>query len=115
MAIRIKTGVSPVWFVPKSQESEEQPARFRLKPLTGGDLLDVQGEIDIERDTVTGKGLKFLIKKGLVGWEQIEDENGRALACSGPAALLYLDQSILTELASKIMEISTFREDQAKN
>jgi hypothetical protein len=72
--------LAPFWIEPG--EDEECQAKFRARPLSGMDALEVMPELGVNDEgfyTITGQGLRLAIQRGLIGWENFTDKEGREL------------------------------------
>lgn len=118
MAIKAISTIKPDWYTPQCEEGEDEPTRFKLKPLDGTQYLDVMSEVTTSLDgdiQVTGRGLKLAAKWGVVGWENFSDpETGKEIKYSA-VNVPRVPPVILSELVGVILERSELGEDQTKN
>lgn len=96
--------VSPVWFTPSSQEDEETPVEFRIKPLTSPRLLEVLQKQD----------LNMAIMYGLVDWRNYVNKAGHDIKFR-LSKLDGIPADILSEIANEIINNSRLTEDEQKN
>lgn len=117
MAIKALPKFIPEWFTPESQEEESTPTRFKLQGLTGPQFLEVQSEVSQSGGgmiLVTGRGLNIAVNYGLTDWENFTDDDGEELPCTR-GNIARIPMEILSELSSKIMDLSSVSEDERKN
>ena len=117
MAITIDTKVAATWYTPESQEGDDKPASFKLKPLIGEDHMSVFAETEADRRgdlKLTSIGLKSAIHQGVVGWKNIFDENGKPMKFN-KFNLSRIPMEILSDLAAEIVNRSTLGDEDEKN
>lgn len=118
MAIKATSVIKPDWYTPEDEKEEESPTRFKLKPLDGIQYMDVMSEVAKNLDgdiQITGRGLKLVVKWGVVGWENFVDpDTGKEIKYS-PHNMQRVPPLVLSELVSEILERSEIGEDQTKN
>ncbi len=114
--LKITTGLAPEWFTPESQMEQEDPARFKIKPLDQISFLEVLADCEVKNDVFVpnAKGRKLLLEKGLIDWENITDTNGKPLKFSR-FNLAHIPAQILAEICNEIMQKSAISEEQEKN
>ena len=113
MAITAIRGMAPTWYTPEREREEENPARFRLRPLTPPEFEQV---IEIQDDMPTLSMARYsdILRMGLVDWEGVEDEHGKPLRCL-PVNHARLPIDLRAELAGEILSMSTLTDDDEKN
>ncbi len=111
MSIKALSGIAPEWFAPK-QDDEENPTRFKIKPLSGIEHLEVLSNCD--GYLLTGKGITAALKSGVVDWENFNDVDGNEIEFSFSKFGL-IPALVVNELADRIMELSTLRDKERKN
>lgn len=111
MAITAMTGLVPEWFEPEQEESDVK-TRFKLKPLNGMEYLEVIPYI--RGQYLIGDGVKLALGYGLVDWENVFGEDGKAVKFSRSGVAL-LPPKILSMLSAEIIERSSFDGEKAKN
>lgn len=117
MAITLQTKITPQWYTIESEVEEDQPAKFKIKPLDGEQYMEIFAEGEMTRNgdlKLTGLGLKMAVRHGVVGWENIFDESGKVLKFS-THNLKKLPMEILSELASEVVNRSSPDEVESKN
>lgn len=114
MAIRAFQGITSEWWIPKSEEGQEDAAEFKLRGMTGAELLEVQQYYDVENSTVSGTGLVLAAKNGLEGWKNIVDEKGNDVVFTR-TGLNRLPAETIAEIGGKVINLSVMDEDEAKN
>lgn len=110
MSIKVKTGLVSWWFTPK-QEEGDQVTRFKLKPLTGSQNLDISAELSAGRISAAQK---IAIRYGLQDWENLVDQNDQVVDYSKENIDL-LGADILAMLANAILNHSQMDDEQRKN
>jgi len=116
MAIKTISVLAATWFVPKSEKDDMNPARFEVRPLDGMQYMEVMNEtsgtgVDLR---ISGRGLKLALQHGLVGWETVQDKDGKNIEFSRNE-VNRLPPILLTELAAEILDISELGEEAIKN
>ena len=106
MSITLTSTLTPIWFTPQSQIDVDQPAEFKLKPLSGQQMLEV----------LCGPtpDLMLAIQHGLKDWKGIQDTHGKALPFKLSKASM-LPALLLSELANEIISLSQLGETDTKN
>lgn len=110
MAITALTGLAPEWYTPLQPEGD-RVTRFKLKPLNGLQNLEVSSEIGSGR---VGEAQKLALKYGLIDWENLDDENGRAISFSFDKIQL-LPVDVLSDISVRIIRGSRLDENASKN
>lgn len=116
MAIKPIQGLIAQWFTPSSEEGEENPTRFKLKPLDGLAFLDVMSQGIIREDGAfipNPQGRMTLLKHGLVEWENFTD-NGKDLKCNH-TNFHRIPAVELAEICNELVVLSSFSEEAEKN
>jgi len=114
--IIINEGIEPEWYTPESEINEDEPTRFKIKPLTGERLDQVmQGSTGGE---LTSNGKSYAIAYGLVDWEnfKVRTDNDKVIDKKfslNDTNLIPYD--VRRELAFKIADISNLTSDNEKN
>lgn len=117
MSLKINTGLEPTWFTLKGQEDDPAPARFKVKPLNQIDYLAVCQET---QQTESGgimpsaSAYALTLAKGLVDWENIEDENGKPLKFSKSNFGL-IPAQFMFKVFEEIFIVSSIDEEDEKN
>lgn len=106
------------WYVLPNEREDPGATQFRIRPLSGPERADVE----IYRDhndnwTLTGDGVRALLRFGLTGWKNFRDDAGEVTFIRGDhqANLARLDLATTTALAHEIWLRSALTEDQRKN
>lgn len=115
MAIDINDTITPVQYIPISQEKEETPAEFTLEPITGDRWFEISCEWVRDNNSVklSFKGMQLALAHGLKGWKNVTYKGS-------PLEFNLLNISKLRsddkyDLAIKVVEISQLLERQEKN
>lgn len=117
MALTLQTKVASGFYILSDQEGEEQPAKIKIKPLNGEQYMEVFTESEQSRNgdlKLTGLGMKMALRYGIIGWENIFDENNKKVKFS-PHNIKMLPMVVLAEVASEIINRSTPDEEELKN
>lgn len=104
-------------YVPMDQRDQADPARFKLRPLTERQWLQVMfmhgigegGEVKL-----TPLQVESALEHGLLGWDGITDQDGKPVKFSRMNAER-LPAGLRVELAGEIINRSQLGEDGAKN
>lgn len=119
MAITVYTELSPRWWIPESEKETEteNQARFNIRPLTGKQEAAMVNEIVSVGDDfkLTDRGIVLALDYGLIGWENIIDENQRQIPYSKNARDSKLSGILLRDIAYEIMSISVLKDEHRKN
>ena len=116
MTIKAAEGVSEYWYTPESEQDEENPTRFKLKPFNEDQKVDVLTGISInENDDVmlNASAIRRSLKYGLVDWEHFEGSGGPIRFGRNNFRLIPWD--IQVELAGELIRVSTISEADEKN
>ena len=122
MAFRAMTGLVTEWFEPERYKVDEKTGelvevvkesegctKVQIKPLSGSDFLSA----------VTAPGAASQIitacRRGVVGWENLPDENGNPVKFDESKIIEVLPGEIMTILSSRILDISKMSREQEKN
>lgn len=103
MTITANTNFDARWFIPEDQENEENPAKFRIKPLKGS-------QIDLIRD----QDLLKILVNCLVSWDGILDDDGKEIRYKA-SKLDVIPMRYLDEVANEIVRITNVTGEQEKN
>lgn len=105
-------------FVPDSQKGEENPFTVYLKPLDSRDILKLEDEVVVKKgdDTVflaSGSYSFKVVQKTIQSWENINGEDGKALALitdingeASAASIGMIPSQMITEISNAISAIS---------
>lgn len=99
--------VSPRWFTPTSQEDEEPPTRFRIRPLTSPEFTEVGRNL-------REPNLNMAIGFGLIGWENFLSKNDTQIVFKR-SKFSKIPKKDYAEIANEIYYISSLTEEEAKN
>lgn len=117
MAIKANTGLVSQWYTPIGEREEDQPARFKLKPLDQMTYLEVISSCEQNPDgtiAVNRRALDKCLKSAIEDWEQVFDQSEKPLKCSW-VNHKHLPYEILVELFQEVLTVSTLTEDDKKN
>lgn len=105
--------LTPSWYTPESERGEENPTRFKLRPLTPPEKESVtvfeNGELSIPP-----RNFSQLLRMGVVDWEHFEDEKGNELECI-PSNHSRITSDLRFELATEIIIRSELSGSERKN
>jgi len=111
MTIYALEGFAEQVFTPEHQEKEDNPTRFKIKPLDGESFTNLYLMLDGTR--LTGDSVSYALRMGLVGWENYMDSKGAvAFSLHNARNIPMLDR---IAIASEIYSISMLSEAQVKN
>ncbi len=117
MAIKAVEGLAPSWYVPTAEVGEEEPTRFKLKPLNREQLDSVlEGAAQSEQGglKLTARGVGYALRFGLIDWENFNNAQDKPVKFS-PANFIKMPWSVGIELAGEIVNQSFMSEEDEKN
>jgi|GEM_PF-2376695 len=121
MAMKLAGGLVEGWYTLRAEQDsenpDEKPTRFKLKPLTQIELLEVMSEGDSLSDgsfVPNHTGRLILLRRGLVGWDEVYDSNGEKKEFSKSEAN-NLPAQVLGEIANEIILRSVLTEEEKKS
>lgn len=115
MAIQALRGVVAEWYTPSSEEGEEKPTRFKLKPLTPPQMESVMELSAGSGISIPLKNYGEVLKMGVVDWENFDDpETGMPIKASF-SNHHRIPSTIRIELGAEIISRSSLSGDQEKN
>jgi len=117
MAIVAAAGLVEFWYTPEAEKDEAKPTRFKLRPLTQFDMLEVSGEIMVDEHgqmKATFKGQSMVLRRGIVGWEEFKTPDGKKVKFSEKNIEL-IPFVTLAELAGRVMEGATLSDEEKKD
>lgn len=110
MAIKANTGLVPYWYTPEQEESDRM-TRFKIKPLTGLEHLEIAEELSRKK---LAAAQKLAIRYSLIDWENLDDAKGQPVPFS-LENMGILGANLLSELAQEALTLSQMDEEQIKN
>jgi len=126
MAMKLAAGLVEDWYTPVSErvsddpdslsDSDEKPTRFKLKPLTQIELLEVMSEGDSLSDgsfQPNHSGRLLLLRRGLVGWDEVYRDGEQVKFSKSEANSL--PAQVLGELANEIIIRSVLTDEEKKS
>ena len=117
MAIKINKGLAPYWFTPEDQKEEQEPARFKLKPLNQSTVVDVLQDAvpdDEGNPIISGKSTMKALQASITDWENIHDADGKPLKCAYPN-FKHLPFAIQREIATELLVDAIVGKEETKN
>lgn len=112
MAIQLRRTLAPEWWTPESQANEESPSRFLIKPLTSPEFERLAAN---NAGGFSSADHDDLIKYGLAGWENVnDDQTGEAIPYSHEAAGM-LPLRLRGEIVNEIFRSLDMGEEETKN
>jgi len=108
---------TPSSYVLKAQKEESDQTQFMIKPLTGLEHMEVLALADAGDQgqmIYAGKSLKLALMFGLKGWENLCDQDGKAIEFNRLNIDL-LPPLDLHELAQEILTRSELTSTERKN
>lgn len=115
MAIHALRGIAAEWYTPGSEEGEENPTRFKLKPLTPPQLESVMDLSATGNISIPLKNYGEVLKMGLVDWENFNDPEMDQPIKAGITNHHRIPSTIRIELGAEIISRSSLSGDQGKN
>jgi len=106
-------------FIPESQKNEENPLTFIIKPPTKKTILDLQEHIFKnagEGDNMSTDDIPLSIMINLyldtcvIGWENVIDEDGKAIPFTPENFEFFNDSTILIEVYNFCRELTESNE-----
>jgi len=117
MAIVASAPITDVEYIVEEDREDENPTRFKLKPLDGQQYMGVMAEGNIDDDgmmSFSESTMKKTLKYGLIGWDNFTDAESKAIKFSR-LNFGRLPVGVLTELFSEIIRMSSLNEEDSKN
>lgn len=105
--------VAPTWFTPASQEKEEKPTRFMIRPLTPPERESVM-EMGVMQFVIHPGRYADVIRMGVSGWENMLDENNEPLEYKS-SEHWRIPGDIRIDLALEILNRSRIEDEETKN
>lgn len=122
MAFKALTGIAPEWFEPERfkidpksgdlmEVTKEKPdcTKIQIKPLGGTDFL-----VCVTAPS-TAAQITTACRKGIIGWDNLPDENGAPVDFSEDKITEVLPGEIMSIISAKILDISKMSTEQEKN
>ena len=121
MAMKLAGGLVEAWYTLREEQdavdADEKPTRFKLKPLTQIELLEVMSEGDSLSDgsfQPNHTGRLILLRRGLVGWDEVYGDDGEPMVFSKSEAN-NLPAQVLGEIANEIIVRSVITPEEKKS
>lgn len=114
MTIQARTGLMPEWYTPVSETGAATPARFKLRPMTGPEILDLRAYYIQSTGKIMGKGALIVLSACMLDWENVSNEKGEPVQFAADN-IETLPPAILNELANKLVMMSRLTETERKN
>lgn len=112
MSITALTGLVPEWFTPESQKDEDDPARFKVKPLDSKQMVEIQ---QFHTDAgIAAEGLYRAMEISILEWENVFDAQGKKLKCTRHNVKA-IPIEIIAEVGAHAISVSFITEDDEKN
>lgn len=89
-------------------------ARFRLRPLTRGELMEAYAGIDLRGAYMIGRGIAQAAKAALLDWEGVTDDAGAPVPFS-PAAFERLPLKTVSAIGQAALHGSDVEAEAEKN
>lgn len=105
------------WYTPESEIDSEKPFRALIKPLNQNDMMKIFS------DPENGKTGQFIaqinsrnlaISKGVVGWENVDNEDGTPVKFSVVEMVNRLPAPMQIEISNEIIEMSIMTAQEKK-
>jgi len=110
--------LTPDWFTPKAEEGKDNPTRFRIRPLSGVESMDLELYKDVEGNTrITGRSARTILRHGLIGWENFGTDAERVDFKPGnpDENIDRLAQEIADDVVAEIFRRTVMMEAERKN
>lgn len=116
MSLKALDGISPEWYALPTEDNDDdsEPAEFRIWPLTGPQLLEVNEYFNADSLSIGGPGLLLAFKYGVKDWRGIVDRNGEPLKFT-KANIDKLPPVALARVGGRIIRMSTMSEEDLGN
>ena len=102
------------FFIPDSEKDKDRPAEFELTGLTAREKLRVFARVQSEADASGADVIYEVLAMKCSGWRNVRGADGADLAFRREL-LDHLDSSLVVELYTRIMELSTLSAETAGN
>lgn len=106
-------------YITKGDLDSTEPTKFMLKTLSAMDVAEFQDSImSNEKQVVSFVRMQGLLKKALVGWENLKDADGGVVKFSlkdADANLNVLPAEIIAELIEHVMKVNFPGDEDEKN
>lgn len=117
MSIRAIDPITPFWWMPDDQKDDPKPVRYKIRPLTGMQRIEVNTEMKIGPLglIISAVGVRAVLRNGLLGWENVEDANGPVNFTDNlDANLARLPETELIAISQRILAASGVEGDAKK-
>lgn len=117
MATKALTGLKSEWFTPNDQKENDQPTRYKLKPLDGLQFYEVcnNGEFRGDDSFIPNQtGRLLLLRYGMKEWENVLDHKDKPLKFN-ISRIRLIPTGHLSEIVNRILEISALGAADEKN
>lgn len=118
MTIKALNPFAPVWFTPAGQEKDDKKTRFQLTGLNGIQQAELQPEMTVRDDGVnldiTPRGQALLLRYGLIGWENFDNNEGPITFSFPDANQRQMPIALQTELGNEIFELTFLPQETKK-
>lgn len=118
MAIKALDPMVPIWWTPESEAKSENPTRFRIKPLTGIQRIEVNTDTKMTGRglVISAAGIRTALRYGLVGWENFNNADGPVVfSFDVDENLAVLPEGVILKLVDRILTASSVSEEAKKN
>lgn len=114
MAIKASAKVEPSWYVLEDEDPDSsQATRFKIRPLTSGEQLEVLATFREGRPTMLTWRACF--ERGVMEIQNVEDADGKPVRFAAQLLALPDLHVPILEVGAKIFDISWLTEDERKN
>lgn len=119
MARKALDPITPFWWTPDDQKDDPKPARYKIRPLTGMQKIEINTDLKIcpVGLIISAAGVRNVLRHGLLGWENIEDANGADVPFSDniDTNLARLSDQELIAISNRILQASDIGADEKKD
>ena len=106
-------------YITKGDLESTEPTKFLLKTLSAMDVASFQDSImSSDKQQVSFVRMQDLLKKALVGWENLKDESDQLVKFSlkdADANLNLLPAEVIAELIEHVMKVNFPGDESEKN
>lgn len=117
MAIIAQAKITEHEYIIEDDRDSDNPTKFRLQPMDGQQYMGVMAEANMDDDgmmSFSETTMKKTLKYGLIGWSNFVDEDGKDVKFSRNT-VGRVPVTVLTELFSEIIRMSSVSDDETKN
>jgi hypothetical protein len=110
--------LTPEWYTPKTEEGKDNPTRFKIRPLSGVEAMDLELFRDVDGNTrITGRSARTILRHGLIDWENFGTDAEKVVFKTGnpDENIARLPNEIADELVAEVFRRTVLMEADRKN